>query len=65
MRLFKVNAVTRSPLWVNLDSVVQVTYRSPTDGGPKLELELQSGGYDVLDPDDIKNVALILGISLT
>ena len=65
MRLYKINTGERRPQWINLDSVVQAEYFSPTNGGPKLHLDFQSGAYDVIDPDDIKNVALILGISLT
>jgi hypothetical protein len=65
MRLFEVKLDKNSTTWVNLDSVVKAMYASPAHGGPQLTLELPGGDpVQVRDASDIKNIALILGITI-
>ena len=64
MNLFEIKTSGPSKHWVNLDSVVQVTYHAPARQTPVLVLSLQNGTATLNDPDNIEGVAKSLGILL-
>ena len=64
MRLFEITTGKRDKEWVNLDAVTLVSCMS-RDGRPaQLELHLFNGVAHVSEPDEIKEIARILGIAL-
>ncbi len=64
MRLFQITAGPDRQEWINLDAVTHVTYMSGEARPPQLELILFNGVAEVTDANEIKEIALILGIAI-
>jgi hypothetical protein len=64
MRLFQINSEKQGKEWVNLDAVTLVTYLNGERRPAHLELLLFNGVVRVTDPNEIKEIALILGITI-
>ncbi len=66
MRLYEFtpNRASKTKAWIDLDSVVRVDYVTGASAGDGLLLTFTQGSATVGVPDEIKEVALILGIKL-
>ena len=62
MRLVRITTRKDCVEWINLDAVTVVTYLSASGGPERLELILFNGSAQVTDSNEIKEIALILGI---
>ena len=64
MRLFQVNSAEQHKQWVNLDAVTLITYLGGERRPAQLELTLFNGVVQVTDPNEMQEVAEILGITI-
>ena len=62
MRLYSYTPNSASPakVWIDLDSVVQIAYRTGNPHGNTLELTLVVGEASVIIPREIQEIALII-----
>jgi hypothetical protein len=64
MRLFQINAGGTSRRWIDLDSATQVFYPADASTPTTIKLLIGQAEINVADPDKVKEIAVILGISL-
>jgi len=68
MRLYEIKVRGSFQQWIDLDSVTQVRFETftgpPHIPGPNLTLTLGQAVIDVINPIEIKEIALILGITI-